>query len=226
MAQRKIRALARPQKQNEIAGMNYFAAMAVADKGTRRRKKSAPANDERKSVQRFHISEDEIGEYGLIYESGDPFPTPHRQGWYHFIVEALKALGLDERHEWPIFFAKVKDLMSEPATKDEQGLTYWDRSLDPNSADDREDRLLQNVEVLQRFNGTAPYGLRIHQIAQRVLGRRGGCIDLEVWRDKLFVRLNLQPETIQIPIGNGELVRIPVPINETRRLAKTPAKRP
>lgn len=226
MAQRKVRALARSQKRNGIAATDYFTVMTGADKTARRRKKPATGSDGRKTVRRFHISENLIDEYGLLHEDGDPFPNPHREGWYHFIIEALKALGLDERHEWPVFCVKVKELMSDAATKDAEGLTYWDRALDPDSPDDREDRLLQNVEVLQRLNGMTPYGLRIHQIAQRVLGRRGGCIDLEVWGDKLFIRLNLQPETIQIPVGSDQTMRVPVPINETRRLPKTQAEQP
>lgn len=226
MAQRKVRAIARSQKRNGVTGMDYFAAMGVSDKTTRRHKKAATTNDERKTVRRFHIPDNLIDEYGLLHEDGDAFPNPHREGWYHFVVEALKALGLDERHEWSAFFGKVKELMSDPATRDERGLSYWDQSLDADAQDDREQRLLQNVEVLQRLNGMTPYGLRIHQIAQRVLGRRGGCIDLEVWGEKLFIRLNLQPETIQIPIAGGQTMRVPVPINETRRLPKTPAEQP
>jgi len=202
--------------------MDYFTVMAEAAKPGRRRKKATSINDAPKPVRRFHIPEDEIEEYGMIHEDGDAFPNPHREGWYYFIIEALKTLGLDQRHPWPTFCTKVKELMSDPATKDARGLTSWDQSLEPVAEDDREERLLQNVEVLQRLSGMTPYGLRIHQIAQRVLRRRGGCIDLEVWGDKLFVRLNLQPETIQVPISGGQTMRVPVPINETRRL-KTPA---
>jgi len=198
--------------------MDYFTAMADADKPARRRRTNVPTNDAQKSVRRFHIPDDDIDQYVTLHKDGDPFPNPHREGWYSIIVQALKAMGIDERHEWPAFCAKVKELMSDPATKDAQGLTHWDRSLDPDAPDDREDRLLQNVDVLQRFSGMTPYGLRIHQIAQRVLRRRGGCIDLEVWGDKLFIRLNLQPETIQVPVAGGQTMRVPVPINETRRL--------
>lgn len=218
MAKRPVRANARPRKQKGTTGMDYFTVMASADKPGRRRKKPASTDDAPKPVRRFHIPEDVIDEYGIIHEDGDAFPNPHREGWYYFIIEALKALGLDQRHPWPVFCAKVKELMNDPATKDARGLTYWDQSLEPDAEDDREARLRQNVEVLQRLNGMTPYGLRIHQIAQRVLRRRGGCIDLEVWGDKLFVRLNLQPETIQVPISGGQTVRVPVPINETRRL--------
>lgn len=222
MAQRKVRALAR--RRSGIAGLNYFNVMTDLKKPTRRRKQLVPSNDEQQSVRRFHIPEDEIDEYGLLHESGDPFPNPHRQGWYHYIIEGLKTLGLDQRHEWPVFSAKVKELMSDPATKDAEGLTHWDRSLGPDAPDDREDRLLQNVQVLQRLSGMTPYGLRITQIAQRVLGRRGGCIDLEVWGDKLYVRLNLRPQIIQIPTGAGEMMRIPVPINEVARLRASTAE--
>ena len=217
MAQRKVRALARPPKRNAIAGLDYFTVMADADAPVRRRKQATPQNDEPKTARRFHIPEDEIDQYATLHAAGDSFPNPHRSGWYHFIIEGLKALGLDERHEWPDFHAKVQQLMSDPTTKDDQGRTLWERSVDQD-ADEGNARLLQNVEVLQRHNGMSPYGLRIHQIGQRVLRRRGACIDLEVWGNKLFIRLNLQPETIQVPIGGARMARVPVPINETRRL--------
>lgn len=222
MARRKVRALARPRKRNGIAGLDYFTVMADTDAPVRRRKQSPSQNDEQRPARRFHILEDEIEQCDRLHEGGDPFPNPHRAGWYHFIVESLKALGLDQRHEWPAFHAKIRQLMSDPATKDARGRTLWERSIDPDAQDDGEARLLQNVEVLQRLNGMSPYGLRIHQIAQRVLRRRGACIDLEVWGDQLFIRLNLQPETILIPISGGQTTRVPIPINETRRLT-TPA---
>ena len=134
----------------------------------------------------------------------------------------MKALGLDERHEWPVFFAKVKDLMNDPVTKDARGLRIGISRLIQTLPMTVNSAFVKTWEWPQRLSGMTPYGFRIHQIAQRVLCR-AGCIDLEVWGDKLFIRLNLQPETIQFPIRNGEMIRIPVPINETRCLPKTPA---
>lgn len=223
MAQRKVRAHARSMKRNGVAGMDYITSLAGTGEPAARRVKDAIEN--KNDARNFHIPENQIAHYRKLHKDGDPFPNPHREGWYHFIIEALKALGLDQRHDWPLFFGKVQELMSHPSTKDANEQTFWDRSLDPDSLDDREGRLLENVEVLQRLKGMTPYGLRIHQIAQRVLGRRGGCIDLEVWGDKLVIRLNLQPETIQVPTSGGQTIRVPVPINETRRLDVKPTTR-
>src|SRR5579884_3337368 len=104
MAQRKVRALARPQTRNGIAGMDYFTAMTNAAKPARRRKHVADSGEDKKNARRFHIAENEIAQYRTLHKEGDAFPNPHREGWYHYIIEALKGLGLDERHEWTAFY--------------------------------------------------------------------------------------------------------------------------
>src|SRR5689334_21096381 len=85
-------------------------AAAETDSSVRRPKRTTSQSDEPKTARRFHIPEDEIDQYVTLHAAGDSFPNSHRSGWYHFIVQGLKALGLDQRHEWPAFHAKVKQL--------------------------------------------------------------------------------------------------------------------
>lgn len=224
---------AKAAKPNRYAKMSYFHLLREAEKPIAdRRELPIGRNDENAVLRRFHIPSEEIAQLKTAHNEGDKFPNPHNSGCYHYVIEALKSLGLNQAHAWPEFRAEVKRLMSKVKETDEKGnvVTLWDRfESKPSKSENGRDvdgRLQQNCEVLQRLSGKTPYGYRINQIAQEVLDKPGACIDIIVREvpnskgvklSKRFIRLNVNPTMVKIDLPRGESVSLPVPLNQTKR---------
>lgn len=153
----------------------------------------------------------------------DSFPNPHNFGSYFLTIEALKTLGLNRWHELKEVMSTFRKLASVAETKDEAGNTFWERFRDKPSRSDKgldvEGRFLQNINVLQRISGKNPYGLKINQVGQEILGGNGACIDLDRKDDKspIMVRLNTKPTTFRtFPTRNGETFNVALPMNGLR----------
>ena len=152
--------------------------------------------------RKFHLSDEEIADLRKLHEDGDKMPNPQNRGSYWYIIEAIKSLGLNRKHPLKELIVKVRDLMNDKETKDEDGKTAWARFRDKEAATDNadnalkaEDRIYQNITVLQRVNvetTTTPYGLKLLQVGQKVLKTAGCVIDvLKGATDKeILVRLN------------------------------------
>lgn len=229
-----------PKGKNRYSGLSYFAPslMKEADKPILSRRELPIGRNEGETVmRRFHIQEHEIDQLKAAARDGDVFPNPHNSGCYHFILEALKALGPDRRHSWDLFYAKVKELMSEVKQVGEDGKTVslWQRFSKKESRSDKgldvDGRLQQNCEVLQRtgirliggvptLSGKTPYGYRINQVAQEVLRKPGASIDIElegVKTPRKFIMLNLHPKMYRVALPNGESIRLPLAVNQTKK---------
>ena len=178
-------------------------------------------------VRKFHLSKTEIDDLLKVAESGDKFPNPHNKGNYFFIVESLKALGLDHKHPLASVANKVKELMSDSSTKDEAGHTAWQRFRDKASnaknkddALDAVDRITQNIRVLQRINQATytPYGLKIFQVGKHVLKTSGAVLQIFKAKDgDVTVMLNTDSTD---PIDETKRVRVAKPKVAKAKVAK------
>ena len=148
----------------------------------------------------FHLTDDEILVLRERQKQGDMLPNPHTKGFFHCAIEALKLLGMNRRHPFGVFKSTVQELMSRDETKWADGTTGWQRFCNPaKPAKERQPRipidqqLLKNIEVLQRVNTQkiiAPYGLKLLQVGQKVLGTKGCVINIFVENGELFIELN------------------------------------
>lgn len=116
-------------------------------------------------------------------------PNPHNKGFYHFLVEALKSLGVNRRHSAAVVIGRFRELTNTSATRDESGKTLWQRWAKGDEGTDHwRTRFARNAEVLQRVprpgvvNNT-PYGLRLLEVGTKVLGTKGVVVDIVKDRD-------------------------------------------
>lgn len=149
--------------------------------------------------RKFHLSSDEIADLKYTWRDTKRFPNPHNRGFYFYLLEALIDLGIDQMHPQSMVLRRVEALMSDPSTVQGEGtdaMTAWERwaNKDPRnkeSARDLEGRFDLNVTVLQRLTGLTPYGRRLMDVGEKVLGRKGAVIDVLVSKDGVrHLRLN------------------------------------
>lgn len=146
--------------------------------------------------RKFHLDASELETLTAAYKETKAFPNPHNKGFYHYFVQSLIDLGINDSHPASVVMKRVEKLMSNESTIEGEGkeaTTAWDRftGKDPRNADtgkDWEGRFEQNVVVLQRLWSSVdptqmsltPYGLKILEVGQKVMGHKGGVIDVLV----------------------------------------------
>lgn len=183
---------------------SYTAVKDICDRPiAKRRELAIGRGGTKRKPRKFHNSVAEIDQLRAEYKEtgGDNvklLPNPYNRGSYHYIVEALKRLGPDERFRFATVAKKVKDLMSDPETT-KDGKTAWQRfdgkdSRNEETGRDADGRLMQNVNVLQRVNPNtsfSPYGLKLLEVGTRVLKTKGVVIDvLKGNGGEVMLRLN------------------------------------
>jgi hypothetical protein len=132
-----------------------------------------------------HVSRQDINTLKEEFAETGKFPNPHNRGFYGSLTQALVDLGINETHSLPTVMKRVQKLMSDEDTKDADGATAWDRfekrpSRSKKTGKDMEGRFHQNISVLQRLSGFNPYGRKLLDVGQKVMGEPGGVIDLLV----------------------------------------------
>jgi hypothetical protein len=183
--------------------------------------------------RKFHLSADEIKSLKAQYAETGIFPNPHNKGFYFYLIAALVSLGINEAHTQSKVMAKVEKLMSADDTIQGEGrdaTTAWERftSKDPRNKEtgkDFEGRFDQNVTVLQRLTGLTPYGLKLLQVGQKVLGTAGAVIDVLVSdRGTRSLRLNTKSDR---PINEGKVrgAGSPAELEAEKEARKAKAKR-
>lgn len=167
----------------------------------RRREVAIGRGNEKVKPMKHHLDEDQIAKLRERWENEKIFPNPYNSGNYHFILQALWDMGVDEDHSKSRVFSRIEKLMSDESTKNAAGETAWERfsGRQPrgDNAKDVEGRMDQNVLVLQRLTGFNPYGLKILQVFQEILGKPGGVIDIIVneTTGTEYLRLNTKSTT-------------------------------
>lgn len=158
--------------------------------------------------RKFHLSEREIAQLTEEYNETGRFPNPQNRGMYWAIIEALIDMGADESHAQSRVLKRVEKLLSDESTKDADGNTAWDRFVNkaPRNAEtgkDLEGRFEQNIAVLQRLTGLTPYGRKLLEVGQKIMGYKGAVIDILVTEStgNRQLRLNTKSD---------------MPINETK----------
>jgi len=153
--------------------------------------------------RKFHLDQGEIEVLTAEYKSTGRFPNPHNKGFYFYLVEALVDSGVNEEHTLASIQKRVEKSMQDESTVRGEGRSAtnaWDRwtQKDPRNEDtgkDWEARFDQNIDVLQRLTGNTPYGRKILDVGQKVMGKKGGVIDLLVNdRGNKYLRLNLNSD--------------------------------
>lgn len=202
----------------------------MSSTATKSRKSSRKA---KKPERNFSLSPAEVKDLKAQYAETKRFPNPHNRGAYFYLIEALVDLGVNEAHTQSKVMARVEKLMSAPETIQGEGrdaTTAWERftNKDPRNKDtgkDYEGRFDQNVSVLQRLGGDTPYGLKLLQVGQKVLGTAGAVIDVLVSdRGTRSLRLNTKSDR---PINEGKTrgAGSPAQLEAEREKAKAKAKR-
>lgn len=153
--------------------------------------------------RKFHLSKDEITALTEQYKETKVFPNPHNKGFYYYLVQSLIELGINEKHAQTAVMKRVEKLMSDPSTIEGEGTdatTAWDRWKDkePRNKDTGKSwdaRFDQNVLVMQRLTGLTPYGRKLLDVGQKVLGKKGAVIDVLVAdTGTRYLRLNTQSD--------------------------------
>lgn len=213
-------------RKNKYSGMHYYDLLDEATKPIAdRRELPIGRGNEKQTLRRFHILQRELDQLKAAARDGDKFPNPHNRGNYYFIWEALKTLGMNRWHDFKDLFREIRRQMSAVETKDSEGQTLWQRYIaKPSRSENGRDvygKVLQNIEVMQRVTGKSPYGLKVNQVAQEVLGLAGACIDIahkDVKGEPVYVRLNTRPENfLRITTQSGKKYRVALPLNELKR---------
>lgn len=195
--------------------LTYASIRAEAERPLEDRRKLVIGRDGKVVPRKHHLGTAEVDQLQAALRDGDKFPNPHNRGNYFYIVEALKQLGLDSRHSFARVKDRVRELMSDKDTRQDDGkgnvTTAWQRFIHKEARNDEtgrdiDGRLLQNIEVLQRIGGMNPYGLKIMEVGTKVLKSKGAVIDLTKTGEELYVALNTDSAT---------------PINERKRVRKT-----
>jgi hypothetical protein len=137
---------------------------------------------------------------------GTSVPNPFNTGFYFFLIDALKQLGVNRTHPIRHVIGAFRQMANAPSTY-KNGGTFWKRWKHKDAARPWRDRFVQNIEVLQRVarpgvQNRSAYGQKLKQVGTEVLGSRGVVIDMLRARDgKMLVKLNTNS---------------PFPINEFR----------
>ena len=72
-----------------------------------------------RDVARLKAEAEERGAGKRIY-----VPNPHSKGFYHFLVETLKALGVNRAHPEAVVVGKFRELTNAPETAGTNGRTF------------------------------------------------------------------------------------------------------
>lgn len=123
-------------------------------------------------------------------------PNPHRRGCYYFIIEALKALGINRRHSFDALRAKVETLMGSNNWRVfacRGNLRHRPRVVEDVEADANA-RLHCNCRVLQRKRD---YGLKLLQVGQKIMRTNGCVIDIVFRAGQFTYRLNTNADCPQ-----------------------------
>jgi hypothetical protein len=221
--------------KSKYAGQGYDALRKITDLPIRSRRFLAIGrNGSKIKPRKFHLNTAQLDQKRAEFAQTNVIPNPFNKGSYHFIVEALKVLGLDLAIKYGEFQTKVRVLMSASATRKEvngEQKTAWERFRDKESRNqatglDVFDRLEQNVRVLQRFGGVTPYGLKLNEVGTRVCRFKGLVIDLLKAEDGTkMIRLNTQSSrpTNEFKTRNVGAVK-PVRKAPKRKVAKLAAE--
>jgi hypothetical protein len=218
--------------------LGYRDLLAQTKLPANQRKQFAIGRGGEKRIPRnFSLDAGDAAKYRELFEGGDPLPNPQNQGGaYYWTIETLKNLGLNKRHKFATFYARMKELMSAPDTK-KDGKTAWQRFKDKDPATKNEDTALdvqgkvrQNLTVLQRVNlktSVTPYGLKLLQMGPRVLKTKGCVINLfKGTGDEILVELNTdQAEPINELKRRGIGAPNEKPKAKAAKATKKPAKR-
>jgi hypothetical protein len=220
-------------------GYSRLLSLGIVDRpGDKRRQLPIGRGGTLVKPRKFHLSDEEIASLREAHNNGDKLPNPQNRGSYFYIIEALKALGLNRRHPFGEVVAKIRELMSDKDTvqEDKKGkkTTAWQRFIHKEAATKKEEnardvegKIHQNMEVLQRVNlaSNTPYGLKLLQVGKKVLGTSGATIDLlKGDDDAILVRLNTDAAA---PTNEFKRVRradaTAKPKTKTQKKAKKPA---
>jgi hypothetical protein len=165
----------------------YTDVMSIAERpGDSRRLMPIGRGGAKVAPRKFHLNDDEVASLRQKHRDGDKLPNPQNRGSYFYIIEAGKHLGVNKKHPIKAVIATIRELMSDKETL-QDGKTAWQRFRDKAPATENaenalstENRIIQNMEVLQRVNTTSctPYGLKLLQVGQKVLRTHGVVIDL------------------------------------------------
>lgn len=191
----------------------YSDLEAIAEKPLSKRPKLAIGRGGRQTIARkYHLTDDEVTAFKAELTAGDALPNPNNKGVQRYAIEALKGLGLNRNHSWTRFTEKFKELASAVETKNKAGKTFWQvfkakEPRNPATGLNWEGRLEQTLEVMQRLGGKHPYGRKLIDIGQKVLGTNGVTIDIVYGSTgEMMVHLNTNSDT---------------PRNDTKRQPKT-----
>lgn len=216
----------------------YAQIRAMCDKPLAQRKELPIGRHGELGIPRkFHLSDTEVTALKAEAKEGgkDFVPNPHNKGFYFYLIEALKALGINRPHSVAVVQGRFKDLTTASETKDDEGKTFWSRwknkdaaTDDETKALDWEGRFMQNVEVLQRVprpgsKNKTPYGLKLLEVGTMVLGTKGCVIDIVKGASgQKMLRLNTNAA---LPTNEFRVRSIePVAAPAKRPAAKRPAK--
>lgn len=143
----------------------HCASIASNNKRFRKIGRCAPRiRCQKKSSKRnrrnYALRAERLGKLQSTFAKNKAVPNPYNRGCYHFIIESLEALGVNEKHDLDALRQKVEELMGPDrwcafANRERQGLRMW--HIEDVEADIRA-RLHCNCRVLQR---TKDYGLKL-----------------------------------------------------------------
>ena len=72
-----------------------------------------------RDVARLKAEVEERGAGKRIY-----VPNPHNKGFYYYLIETLKALGVNRAHPVAVVVAKFRELTNAPGTAGPNGRTF------------------------------------------------------------------------------------------------------
>lgn len=155
-----------------------------------------------KAIRRHHL--DEVSQKKILdqMEAEGKFVSPYKQfGGYWGAIQSLAVLGSDKFHPVSEVIKSYQAVMSDEASKDVIGRTAWERFKDKNPRSKKNgmdwlNRILQNMNVLQRLGGDDPYGLKLAQV--------GACVDLmadEHGTPLIRLRVNIPAGEPVVPIN-------------------------
>jgi hypothetical protein len=231
------------KKRSTKARLGYADVMDIAERpGDKRRLMPIGRGGNKVAPRKFHLNDLEVSDLRQQHKDGDPLPNPQNRGSYYYIIEAGKKLGVNRKHPLKLVIATIRELMNDKETRKDDGkgnvTTAWQRFRDKGPATDNadnaldvEDRIIQNMEVLQRtsLTSTTPYGLKLLQVGQKVLKTKGCVIDLlKGATDKeILFRLNTDAAapTNELKRQRGTAVQVTAAPARTARSRRRPASR-
>ncbi len=170
---------------------NYGAVREIAEKPLSERTTVIDKRGKSSIVRRYHLTQKQLDKIdaekkALGDVAGEVFINPYiRAGTYRGTVEALRVLGLNLWHDYPIFKSKVVEILQ--AIQGKGGNSVWhnfeNRISEASTNRDTDGKLMHNVAVLQRLTGMHPYGEKLRQVK--------ACIDIRYNEDGMLqYRLN------------------------------------